>query len=492
MVANYRKLFQKDYEKLVLELEKLTILTKEQNNIIKTLNATVNNMNDLLVSKDEEIKKLILEIQRLKNNNDKDSTNSGKPSSKNGFKKIKNSREKTNRKQGGQKGHKGSTASVSKIKQLIDSGNVKHDVIDINKTNKNKDKPYISRYIQDIEITTVVKEYRYYPDELGEYNIPKSQNNVVTYGNELKAVFMLLVHRVPASMDQSVDFIKAITNGVFNITKATLVNWSKTLSDNLDPFIEETLQELFNAYYVHTDESPINISGKNYQLHNYSNKEYTLQYVHKNKSKEAMIEIGFLNNYLGTLIHDHNRVQYNFGINHGECNVHILRYLKGIEDFTKHKWAKEMSKLLKDILYQKKLLQEKGIDFFNREKIERYSKEYDKIIKRGTKEYQSDYDTNAYEDEERKLIIRLEDYKENHLLFIHDFNIPFSNNRAETDIRPVKRKLNVGIFRSKVGAEYYLKIRSFISTLLKNNRNVFQAIRDAFDGKLITLKLKGN
>lgn len=71
---------------------------------------------------------------------------------------------------------------------------------------------------------------------------------------------------------------------------------------------------------------------------------------------------------------------------------------------------------------------------------------------------------------------------------MHDFNIPFSNNRAETDIRPVKRKLNVGIFRSKDGAKYYLKIRSFISTFLKNNRNVFQAIRDAFDGKLITLK----
>lgn len=44
--------------------------------------------------------------------------------------------------------------------------------------------------------------------------------------------------------------------------------------------------------------------------------------------------------------------------------MHILRYLKGIEDFTKHKWAKEMSKLLKDILYQKKLLQKKGINFF--------------------------------------------------------------------------------------------------------------------------------
>ncbi|HZK71824.1 MAG TPA: hypothetical protein VFD03_09990 [Clostridia bacterium] len=77
-----------------------------------------------------------------------------------------------------------------------------------------------------------------------------------------------------------------------------------------------------------------------------------------------------------------------------------------------------------------------------------------------------------------------------HLLFMYDFKIPFSNNRVEADIRPAKRKLNIGIFRSEVGAKYYLQIRSFISTFLKNNRNVFQGIKDAFDDNVITLKLE--
>ena len=146
---------------------------------------------------------LILEIERLKNNNDKDSSNSGKPSSKDGFKKtIHNSRDKTTKKQGGQPGHKGSSTDVAKIKQLIETGTVKHSIVNVNKTNKNQDKPYVTRYVQDIEITSVIKEYRYYLNDLGKYDIPKEQNNVVTYGNELKAVAMLLVHRVPASMDQ--------------------------------------------------------------------------------------------------------------------------------------------------------------------------------------------------------------------------------------------------------------------------------------------------
>lgn len=490
MGSNYQKQYQKDYENSVSELGDLKRLLKNLTSTIGTLNETINTMNITIEKKDDENKKLILEIERLKNNNDKNSSNSGKPSSKDGFKKIiHNSRPETTKKKGGQPGHKGSTTDVYKIKQLIDSGAVKHSIINVNITNENQDKTYVTRYVQDVEITSVIKEYRYYPDDLGKYDIPKEQNNVVTYGNELKAVAMLLVHRAPASMDQSVDFLKAITKDAFDLTKATLVNWSNSLAGKLQPFTEEILQGLYNANYVNTDESPININGKVYQLHNYSNYKYTLQYVHESKSKIAMEELGFLPNYIGTLIHDHNKVQYNFGTNHAECNVHILRYLKGVEDFTKHIWSIDMAKLLKEILHQKNLLKAAGIDFFDIDSLAIYVERYDKILTQASKQYQSDYGTNAYNDEERRLITRLAEYKNNHLLFMYDFNIPFSNNRAETDIRPAKRKLNIGIFRSKVGAEYYLQIRSFISTFLKNNKNVFQGIKDAFDNNVITLKI---
>ncbi|MBK5262733.1 MAG: transposase, partial [Peptostreptococcaceae bacterium] len=126
-----------------------------------------------------------------------------------------------------------------------------------------------------------------------------------------------------------------------------------------------------------------------------------------------------------------------------ECNAHILRYLQGVEDFTKHIWSIDMAKLLKEILHQKKLLKSEGIDFFSIDSLAMYAKSYDEILKQANKQYQSDYAANAYKDDERRLITRLAEYKNNHLLFMYDFKIPFSNNQAEVDIRPAKRKLNI-------------------------------------------------
>ena len=153
-------------------------MLKNLTSTIGTLNDTINLMNITIEKKDEENKKLILEIERLKNNNNKDSSNSGKPSSKNGFKNvIHNSRPEITKKQGGQPGHKDSSTDVYKIKQLINRGNVKHLIINVNITNENQDKPYATRYVQDIEVTSVIKEYRYYPNASGNYDIPKEQNN---------------------------------------------------------------------------------------------------------------------------------------------------------------------------------------------------------------------------------------------------------------------------------------------------------------------------
>lgn len=99
--------FYAQYEKLVTKFEKQEKLLKETNKLVSSLNATIKTLNETIEKQNKIIEEQQKEILRLKSKNEKDSSNFSKPSSTNGFKKvITNRREKSDKNQGGQNGHK--------------------------------------------------------------------------------------------------------------------------------------------------------------------------------------------------------------------------------------------------------------------------------------------------------------------------------------------------------------------------------------------------
>ncbi len=83
----------------------------------------------------------------------------------------------------------------------------------------------------------------------------------------------------------------------------------------------------------------------------------------------------------------------------------------------------------------------------------------------------------------RNLLVRLRDYQHQVLLFARDLTVPFTNNQAERDLRMIKAQLKIsGGWRTRHGAQAWLRVRGYISTVRKNSLHVITALRDAITG----------
>ncbi len=125
---------------------------------------------------------------------------------------------------------------------------------------------------------------------------------------------------------------------------------------------------------------------------------------------------------------------------------------------------------------------DRGETHFSPGQLERYSSRYDGIIAMGQGENRRTKGRVAKK-EEKALLNRLIKYKANHLLFLYDFRIHYSNNMSEKDLRICKgRQKMAGGFRTASGREMYCKIISFIETVKRRGLNIFQSIIGLMEG----------
>lgn len=112
---------------------------------------------------------------------------------------------------------------------------------------------------------------------------------------------------------------------------------------------------------------------------------------------------------------------------------------KSIDSLKKigNKWSGEMISLLCGMnKARKKLIEQEKSCFLEEEPME-YEQKYQELIIKGRNENKKTSHKYAKCDE-NTLLNRMEKYAHNHLLFLHDFSVPFENNISKRDLRKVK------------------------------------------------------
>jgi hypothetical protein len=422
--------------------------------------------------------KLENEVDRLKKQINNDSNNSSKPPSTDIKPNIPNNREKSDKQQGGQFGHKAQFLDKKVVEEKIINKEYKHEVVDVG-TPRNK---YISKYVLDIEVNVIAKEYRFYPDKDGKYNIPKEFGPNVQYGNELKTMCSILNTEGIVAIDRLTDFINNITHGKLSVSHGSAINFVSSLAEKSENIIERIKEEILNAELMNTDATTGRCNNKNICIRNYSANKHTLLIATKGKGRKYIEETGILPKFTGTLVHDHETVMYRYGGAHGECNVHVGRYLKGDYENIKHEWSRDMRNFLNSLNGYRKCLMMQNIQEIDPNKLEKYSQRYDEILEAGYAQNKLEK-SRFYKAEDKKLLNRLKKYKENHLLFLYDFNVPFDNNLSERALRHVKTKQKVsGYFSSMEGLQNYLDIKSIIITCKEQGIDFYKTIFNIYKG----------
>lgn len=145
-------------------------------------------------------------------------------------------------------------------------------------------------------------------------------------------------------------------------------------------------------------------------------------------------------------------------------------------------WHSEMHELLLKMNNVRKSWIKRGEEQLPVEIIADFESQYDFILDKADAEYK-EHSPNKYFTEGINLARRLRKHKVNHLLFLHDFKVPWDNNLSERSLRKVKGKLKqAGTFRSmNNGMQPYCDFLSIAETAKSKKLSVYHTVRKIFD-----------
>ncbi|MFZ0168186.1 MAG: IS66 family transposase [Candidatus Dormiibacterota bacterium] len=310
---------------------------------------------------------------------------------------------------------------------------------------------------------------------------PKEATAPACYGQGVRslAVYLAVHQHLPY------DRMAGLFNDVLGIDISTgaLAQMVAEAGGALGEFTATLADLLCDAPVVHFDETGARVAGRLHWVHVASNATTTLLDCYQRRGKVAIEEMGVLSLMSGIAVHDGFAPYRSYEVIHALCNAHHLRELEGIAACEGQQWADEMIGFLVETKTAVQVAKASGQDHFDQETLTGIFERYRVLLDAGWMVNPRLGDLGGVHRTAANLLLRLDSYRDDVLRFASDFGAPFDNNQAERDIRMVKLQQKIsGTWRSFAGARNYCAIRSYISTMKKQDHNVLLGLRSLFEG----------
>ncbi|MGD0188721.1 MAG: IS66 family transposase [Roseiarcus sp.] len=453
---------------------------------------------ELIASLRAEIAALRAEVADLRRQLGRDSSNSSQPPSSDGLRKkprIGGSlRGRSGKTSGGQTGHKGGT-----LRQVADPDHVvghvacacghcgspleagsaigveKRQVFDLPERplRVTEHQAAIYRCAHCRGVTKAV--------------FPEGVVSPAQYGERIKAAAIYLNVQQLIPEDRTAQALSDLF-GAPLICPASLVAWVAKKGQELRQVYQAIGERVAEAKVRHLDETGFlsvseahrEIAGKLQWLHTTSSLAFTF---YRADEKRGAIPRDLRG---GVVVHDHflpyRRLD---AVDHAFCNAHILRELQCLIEFDKEPWAELMRDMLRAANKAVHEARAAGSKALAPEVVAAFVEQYWAAVRLGLAFHRelpglqpkANASGRTKQRPGRNLLERLKTFKTETLRFLTDFDVPFTNNLAEQDLRMMKVKMKIsGSFRTLDGARTFARLRSVVSTARKQGANILKTL----------------
>lgn len=318
-------------------------------------------------------------------------------------------------------------------------------------------------------------------------HFPEDMPGKLQYGNGIKAFVIHLIVSQMVALNRVQKQMAAMIDTA--ISEASLLKYVMRLYLSLETWEVSATKSLLQAPSVHVDETSFRVEKENYWIHVYSSGGVTLKFLHRKRGNEAIVGLGIIPKYGGVIIHDcwASYLSYDH-CGHGLCGSHLLRELTFIVESNQYRWARNMKNLLKETC---RIVAKREEKCLSDKEYANLQKRYRNILTRGDKELPEiphkpkGKRGRLAKSDAHNLWERLQEHEAAVLLFAKDPNVPFTNNRAERDLRMAKVKQKIsGCFRKEEYARAYCRISSYLQSMANQGVNPIVAIQMALAGTI--------